>query len=92
MNRTRIAALSLKSALALVSIAFAVPALATDATRAEREAARTGRGVAAPYVSNPTQDAKCACSEVCAHETGAAHGARARTAPVAAAEPVHGHR
>jgi hypothetical protein len=92
MNRTRIAALSLKSALALVSIALAAPALATDATRAEREAARTGRGIGAPYVSNPTQDAKCDCSEVCAHETGAAHGARSRTSPVAAAERVHGHR
>lgn len=91
MNRTRIA-LSLKSALALVTIALAAPALATDATREEREAARTGRGIGAPYVSNAIEHEKCACSKKCGHEAGAVHGARARTSPVAAAEPVHGHR
>lgn len=91
MNRTRIAR-SLKSALALVTIALAAPAWATDATREEREAARTGRGIGAPYVSNTIADETCACSKACGHPTGAAHGVRAHTSPVAAAGPVHGHR
>lgn len=92
MNRTRIA-LSIKSALALVSIALAAPAFATDPTREEREAARTGRGVGAPFVSNSAEAEKCSCSEVCADETRGARAAGARKSPAAkAAEPVHGHR
>lgn len=84
-----------RTALALVALALATPALALDATREEREAARTGRGVSAVHEPDASmaKDDRRACPDVCTRHGETGHGGTTRgREPSASAERIIGMR